>query len=131
MKSKKLYVLISFLAILVVFLNIIFFMKDMFFYNTKGSESMEVLPKGNFMYSSICGYDENKVVKTYVIDCKGLGKAVRAEMVNASNKQTRTIFWQSGTTNINVSWNSEKTVVINGHKINVNTGYYDARGRVK
>ena len=129
MKNKKPTIIISILAVIVVVVNLLFFAKDMFLYNTKGSESMEDLPKGKFMYSSICSYNENLVVKTYVIKIGGLGKAVRAEIIDNNTKATRTIYWESGTTNINVSWNSEKTVVINGKKINVNTGFYDARGK--
>lgn len=129
MKNKKLFSVISVFAIIIVLVNLLFFVKDMFFYNTGGSESMNTLPKGDFMYSSICGYDENQVVKAYVVTCKGLGTAVRAELLNAQTKQVRTLYWESGTSTINVTWNSSKTVVINGKKINIETGYYDARGK--
>ncbi len=129
MKNKKAFFIISFIAIIISLVNILFFMKDMFFYNTAGSESMKNLPSGKFMYSSISNYNENQVVKTYVVNEKGVGKAVRAEIMNAENKMSRTLYWQSGTTNIKVSWDSENTVVINGHKINVVDGYYDSRGR--
>ena len=127
MKIKKALFSILVFVLIVTVLNTAFLFKDIFFYNSNGSASMESLPKGEFMYSSICEYNENFVVRAYVVKQENLGEAVRAEIVYVNEDKVRTCYWQNGTTSITVSWNSANTVVINGRKINVENGYYDAR----
>ena len=111
------------LTLLVSFLNLGFNFKDSYF------DNIEVLPKGEFLYSSMSPSGET-TVSVYKVAVPA-GSAIRGAVVSVDeqgNKQERNIFWEIGTDNAMAGWVNIDTISINNHLVYVADGsVYDSR----
>ncbi|MBQ8550110.1 MAG: hypothetical protein IKL44_00515 [Clostridia bacterium] len=110
MKSKKVLIILTVIAIAVTVFNTVGMVFDTFFY------TMEDLPKGT-LRDACTSPDGTKVVNTYVVE-NPLGNAVRCEVVE--DGKTRNFYWEIGVDSVNVTWTNNELVYINGK-------YYDYR----
>lgn len=111
---KLLYVITA----LVVFLDIVFAVKNSLF------TDIAKLPDGTLKSSSVSPSGE-KTMNIYVVK-NNLGTAVRGEIAN--NDGTHNIFWQTGIDHVDVVWLNDYTVVINEIPLNADDTFgYDCR----
>ncbi|MBR6573164.1 MAG: hypothetical protein IKK77_05570 [Clostridia bacterium] len=114
MSKSKLLITVYVLAIIVTLFNIVGFIKDSAFYNTK------TLPQGEFLYASMSP-DGNKTVRIFKVE-NSIGKAIRGELVilnNDGTDQIRNIYWCVGEDNAMTGWQTGDIVTINN--INIDT----------
>lgn len=105
MKKYKLGVY-YFVAFAVLLLNILFMIKDRFFYD------IEDLPEGQFLYSSLSPTAE-KSVHIYLIETPN-GVATRGELIvfeENGEPKYQNIYWQLGVENVMVDWLEEGKMV--------------------
>ena len=89
-------------------------------------ESLDLLPKGE-LKKTVSSPDGKYKLKLYL--CNGgatVDYAVRGEIVNES-KEKWTIYWNYHCEDFDASWKDDKTVVINGKKLNIFKDRYDWR----
>ena len=114
MSKSKLLITVYVLAIIVTLFNIVGFIKDSAFYNTK------TLPQGEFLYASMSP-DGNKTVRIFKVE-NSIGKAIRGELVilnDDGTDQIRNIYWCVGEDNAMTGWQTGDIVTINN--INIDT----------
>lgn len=91
-------------------------------------DSMSNLPQGEYLNESTSP-DGTYTIRTYL--CNGgmtVDWAVRGELIiNNKNKKARNIYWEYRIKVSKITWDSDDTVIINGHKINLPKGKYDWR----
>ncbi len=123
MKIIKISACLLTALILVFAFNIGWIIKDSFF------DNIDVLPKGEFLYSSLSP-DGETTVSVYRVKTPE-STAIRGAVVSLlsdGSKQERNIFWQLGADNAIVGWVSDSTVSINDKLIDVSIGQvYDSR----
>ncbi len=91
--------------------------------------SFDALPEGDFLIESYSP-DSNYVIKAYL--CNGgatVDFAVRAELIDLINDDSKNIYWDYRISTAEILWNSSKIVVINGHEIKIPEGKYDWRNK--
>ena len=114
MSKSKLLITVYVLAVIVTLFNIVGFIKDSAFYNTK------TLPYGEFLYASMSP-DGNKTVRIFKVE-NSIGKAIRGELVilnDDGTDQIRNIYWCVGEDNAMTGWQTGDIVTINN--INIDT----------
>ncbi len=123
MKKSRIISCVLLVALLVSLINIGFTFRDAYF------DNIAVLPKGNFLYSSMSP-DGETTVSVYKVDVP-TGTAIRGAVVTINengDKNERNIFWQLGQDTAIVGWVSNNTVSINEQLINISTKQvYDSR----
>lgn len=127
MKIKRITACLLTALVIVSAFNICWIIRDSFF------DNIEVLPKGEFLYSSLSPDGETTVslYKVNMADSTAIRGAV-ATLLEDGSKEERNIFWQLGTDNAIVGWVSNNTVSINEQLINISTGQvYDSRKETK
>lgn len=102
----------------------------MIFYRTENGplDNMSNLPNGEYLSKSTSP-NGTYTIRTYL--CNGgatVDYAVRGELIiNNKNKKARNIYWEYKINVSEITWDSDDTVIINGHKINLPSGKYDWR----
>lgn len=123
MARTRAFTCLLILLLIVAAFNTAFMLKDSFF------DSIEVLPKGEFLYSSLSP-DGETTVSLYKVSVPE-GSAIRGAVVtidDSGEKIERNIFWELDADNVIVGWVSNNTVSINEHLINVTSdAVYDSR----
>ncbi|MBU3220710.1 DUF5412 family protein [Clostridium algidicarnis] len=89
---------------------------------------MSNLPNGEYLSKSTSP-NGTYTIRTYL--CNGgatVDYAVRGELIiNNKNKKARNIYWEYKINVSEITLDSDDTVKINGHKINLPSGKYDWR----
>lgn len=127
MKSSLKYLIYYFLVFAVFITNIFFCVKDRFFY------TLEDLPEGQFLYSSMSP-DNTRSAEVYRIDTPK-GSAVRVEVrsFNFSDKENvvsdeKNIYWAVNKSVVTVGWEDNNLVTIDTKILDVSKGEtYDSR----
>ncbi|WP_032121137.1 DUF5412 family protein [Clostridium amazonitimonense] len=115
--------IISGVVIISIVIAIIFFRSE-----NSPLDNMSNLPKGEYLSNSTSP-NGAYTIRTYL--CNGgatVDYAVRGELIiNNKNKKARNIYWEYKINVSEITWDSDDTVKINGHKINLPRGKYDWR----
>ncbi|MFL0250225.1 DUF5412 family protein [Clostridium neuense] len=111
--KKKLIIAFPIIAIIVLMYSI----------KIWSSNGMVGLPKGVCL-SQIASKDSTKIMKVYKCNSVLYGDAARVEIYNKETGTSRNILWSINSKNINVKWEDDKLVLINGNEMNVNSSYY-------
>lgn len=123
MKKKVLLSSLIVLAITVTFFNLGYIIKNSFY------DNIEVLPEGEFLYSSMSP-DGESTVSVYRVENEKM-VAIRGALVKVSesgNVNETNIFWQVGADSAIVGWHNNTTVSINDQLIDITSeNYYDSR----
>lgn len=108
--SRKLCVIVSLLTALITIINIIFIIKDSFYYK------IEDLPQGNLVRED---FDQNILfstgnkLKVYEVpETDHHTSAIRVELCNDNTGESKTVYWQIGTLSTVISWSSENDSVV-------------------
>lgn len=125
--QKRLCAILSILAVITVFFNSFYLIKDSYLY------SLDNLPEGNFVRED---FDQNvlfstgKSLRVYQVDaCSQHPSGVRVELVNRHTNTVKNIYWQIDTTETVIYWPEDEgnTVVINGVLVDFENAPYDCR----
>lgn len=121
--KKTAFIIVSVIMAVTVAVNVTFFAIDNF------SNSMDDLPKGKFLFSTMStDPQQSYTVQLYrVSDEDGPGDAIRAVRINNSTGEQKNFYWVVGETNATVTWDSEFVIIINDRKIDIRTQVYDWR----
>ena len=114
MSKNKILITVYVTAVAVTIFNLVWFLKDSVYYNTRS------LPQGEFMYASMSPGGD-KTVRIFKVE-NSIGKAVRGELVILNDDGTdtvRNIYWCVDETNAMTGWQNEDIVTIND--INIDT----------
>lgn len=98
-----------------------------YFSLTKYIYGLYALPEGKFLTESISPNGEY-TVKTY--KCIGNVESdvsIRGELINNKTNKKRNIYWDHKIYNANIIWDTDNSVIINAHKINLQNGKYNWR----
>ncbi|MFR5266670.1 DUF5412 family protein [Clostridium sp.] len=98
-----------------------------YFSLTKYIYGLYALPEGKFLTESTSPNGEY-TVKTY--KCIGNVESdvsIRGELINNKTNKKRNIYWDHKIYNANVIWDTDNSVIINAHKINLQNGKYNWR----
>ena len=88
---------------------------------------MNTLPTGEYLTEETSP-DGTYTLKAYVSVTSLSSDAVRGELVfNKRNGKTKNIYWNYRESTAKIEWLDNKTVVINGHTLEVPNGKYDWR----
>lgn len=88
---------------------------------------MTTLPTGEYLTEETSP-DGTYTLKAYVSVTSLSSDAVRGELVfNERNGKTKNIYWNYRESTAKIEWLDNKTVVINGHTLEVPKGKYDWR----
>ncbi|MDD3392600.1 MAG: DUF5412 family protein [Bacilli bacterium] len=113
-KIKKYKWLIIIFAIVLIVIGAIYYFDN----------SMNYLPKGEYLYS-VEAPDKKFKVNAYFIDGGPIsGDAIRVELVNTVNDNTKNIYWKYPISTVDIKWIDNETVVINDIKLNIYTDIY-------
>lgn len=99
------------------------------FKTDRTEDNMSKLPKGEYLSQSTSP-NGTYTIRTYLSDKGGatVANAVRGELIlNNKNKKPRNIYWDYRINVSVITWESDDTVIINGHKISLPNGKYDWR----
>ncbi len=99
------------------------------FKTDRTEDNMSKLPKGEYLSQSTSP-NGTYTIRTYLSDKGGatVANAVRGELIlNNKNKKPRNIYWDYRINVSVITWESDETVIINGHKISLPNGKYDWR----
>ncbi len=130
--------LVTLLCILSVIANMVYFIRDSFYY------SLDNLPQGNPIPYRVDEFGPNYRFsdQKYVFDQQNGGyhilfyevpqtrhnpAGIRAEVCRDSTGEKRTIYWQIGETANMISWKDYTVVTINGVTIDFSKDSYDCR----
>lgn len=124
MSKRRLLISVYVLCTFVVLFNVVFFIKDQFFY------SMKSLPQGQFVYSSLSP-SGTKSALFYRVDSPE-GNAVRVELVefdtDMSVKEQKNIYWEVGKRSVAISWDNDDAITVDNMLLDVSAGEtYDSR----
>lgn len=98
-------------------------------------DSMSNLPEGKY-FSESTSPNGTYTIRTYLSDKGGstVANAVRGELIinnknkkNKKNEKPRNIYWDYKIDVSKITWESDDTVIINGHTIYLPEGKYDWR----
>lgn len=90
---------------------------------------MNRLPTGEYLTEEMSP-DGTYTLKAYVSVTSLSSDAVRGELVfNERNGKTKNIYWNYPESSAKIEWLDNKTVVINGHKLEVPNDKYDWRNQ--
>lgn len=95
-------------------------------------DSMSNLPEGKYLSEST-STNGTYTIRTYLSDKGGatVANAVRGELIinnkNKKNEKPRNIYWDYKIDVSKITWESDDTVIINGHTIYLPKGKYDWR----
>lgn len=124
---KKVLSILVLLMFAVSIINMVFGIRDSFFYNIND------LPSGEFLYSSLSPSGD-RTVKFYKIDSV-LGKAVRGELVTVDEQGravSKNVYWNIGTQNVVSGWMDDNCISIDGEIIDTSINdYFDCREELK
>lgn len=113
----KIYYLI---VVFVFVINSVYLVKSNLFFD------IENLPQGNYLYSK-SSPDSLFKLDVYRVE-NSIGSAVRISATNTSSGETRNIYWQVNTENIELEWRGNNEIVVDEMPINVaHGGFYDCR----
>ena len=104
MKKRVLFYIYYGIALLVIFINSFFLIKDNFFIN------IESVPEGAYQYSDFSP-NKSTELKVYLVELP-VGNSVRISETKEGN--TRNLFWQTGVSDVKIKWRNENRVEING-----------------
>ncbi len=104
MKKGVLFYIYYGIALLVIFINSFFLIKDNFFIN------IESVPEGAYQYSDFSP-NKSTELKVYLVELP-VGNSVRISETKEGN--TRNLFWQTGVSDVKIKWRNENRVEING-----------------
>lgn len=127
MKTSIKYIIYYLLVFAVFITNIFFYVNDRFFY------TIEDLPEGQFLYSSMSP-DNTRSAEVYRIDTPR-GSAIRVEVrsFNFSDKENvvseeKNIYWAVNKSIVTVGWEDNNIVTVDTKSIDVSKGEtYDSR----
>ena len=90
---------------------------------------MNRLPTGEYLTEETSP-DGTYTLKTYISVTSLSSNAVRGELVyNKRNGKTKNIYWNYPESNAKIEWLDQRTVVINGHTLEIPSGKYDWRNQ--
>lgn len=121
MKKKKKILLYSAPIALILITMAIYFTVTTYI------NSLHLLPEGKFLTESVSP-DGKYTVKAYL--CTGnvdTDVSIRGELINNNNNKKRNIYWDHKIYDANIIWNTDNSVLINAHKINLQNGKYNWR----
>ncbi|MBE6787516.1 MAG: hypothetical protein E7537_04125 [Ruminococcaceae bacterium] len=104
MKKSILFYVYYGIALLVIFVNSFFLIKDNFFIN------IESVPEGEYQYSDFSPRKSTEL-KVYLVELP-VGESVRISLTKEGD--TRNLFWQAGVSDVKIKWRNENRVEING-----------------
>lgn len=125
--KRKACMIIALFTIVITAINIAYVIKDEFFY------SLDNLPQGKLLRNEI---NQNILFSTgmwldvYEVEATGdHPAAIRVVVRNDRTGESRTIYWQIGTSENLINWPEDQgtIVIINGVPIDYTKGYYDCR----
>lgn len=127
MKSFTKYAVYYILVFLIFAANMFFYVKDQFFY------TMEALPEGQYLYSSMSP-DSSRSAEVYRIDTPK-GRAIRVEVrtfdfANEENivSNEKNVYWEVNKSVVTVGWEDNDIITIDSHILNISEGEtYDSR----
>lgn len=127
MKSFTKYAVYYILVFLIFAANMFFYVKDQFFY------TMEALPEGQYLYSSMSP-DSSRSAEVYRIDTPK-GRAIRVEVrtfdfANEENivSNEKNVYWEVDKSVVTVGWEDNDIITIDSHILNISEGEtYDSR----
>lgn len=127
MKSFTKYAIYYILVFLIFAANMFFYVKDQFFY------TMEALPEGQYLYSSMSP-DSLRSAEVYRIDTPK-GRAIRVEVrtfdfANEKNivSNEKNVYWEVDKSVVTVGWEDNDIITIDSHILNISKGEtYDSR----
>ena len=118
MKKKIALSAVYFLAFVVTVVNLVFSVRGSLF------SDIANLPEGKYVKVT-ASPDQTCEIATYRIE-NSLGEAVRCELVK--NGKKRNVFWQTNISDVEVVWEDNRVVMINGVELDViGGGFYDCR----
>ena len=120
MRSKKLMAVLFFFAMFTMAFNMFGTLYDSIFYN------IEDVPSGQLVAECESPNGKQKIL-CYKVETV-LGNAVKCSL--SDGKSERNIYWNTKTDEHSVYWADDKTAVINGMWIDVETIVYDSRGGI-
>ncbi|MGQ9557531.1 MAG: DUF5412 family protein [Desulfurispora sp.] len=89
--------------------------------------SMNRLPEGRFI-KQIISPDGKYVINFYLVNGGATTSySIRGELLSNRNREKKNIYWEYRTDSVNAEWLDEKTVLINGHRLNIPSDVYDWR----
>ena len=120
---KKILSILVLLTFIITLFNLVFSVKDSFFYDMKD------LPSGEFIYSSMSPSGE-RTVKFYKVEST-IGNAVRGEVISIDEKGNsviRNIYWNIGPSTVVSGWLDDASISIDGDVVNTSTDdFFDCR----
>ncbi len=127
MKSFTKYAIYYIFVFLIFAANLFFYVKDQFFY------TMEALPEGQYLYSSMSP-DSSRSAEVYRIDTPE-GCAIRIEVrtFDFSNEENivsseKNVYWEVGKSVVTVGWEDNNIITIDSRTLNIAEGEsYDSR----
>lgn len=127
MKSLTKYAIYYVLVFLIFAANMFFFVKDQFFY------TIEDLPDGQYLYSSMSP-DSTRSAEVYRIDTPE-GCAIRVEVrtFDFNNQENvvsneKNVYWEVGKSVVTVGWEDNNIINIDSRTLNILDGEtYDSR----
>jgi hypothetical protein len=126
--KQKICIIVWLLATVTIICNIVFVIKDSFFY------SLDNLPTGNFVREdkdqAVFFNSGYRLMVYEVPKNKHFEGGIRVEVCNDIKNENKTIYWQTGTTGSMISWVGESNctaVTINGIYIDFSKETYDCR----
>ncbi len=99
----------------------------MIFATACSSDKMEELPEGNLLDTAESP-DGKYAIKTYLCSEKG-EMHIRCAVVEIASSESRNIYWNKYTEEVDIEWTDNSNVKIEGKAINVTDkeAYYDYR----
>lgn len=127
MKRKWVVPVFTFVFIFVMLFNMVGLAINSFWYDIND------LPKGQHLRDIPCP-DNKSVLSIYEVNVPDIGYGIRGEIANLDkngNRQTRNIYWETGTRKYNVTFLDADTIIINDHEVHINGEPYDSRRQIE
>ena len=107
----------------IILVLVIVIISFMYYFST----SINYLPKGNYLYSVESPNKEFKL-NAYIVNGGSLsGDAIRVELENSINNNTKNIYWKYPISNVDINWLDNSNVIINDIKLNIHTDIYKSK----
>ncbi|MBU3210683.1 DUF5412 family protein [Clostridium algidicarnis] len=122
-KNKTIFGVVIISIVITILITIISFRNKNSYIDSIGH-----LPKGEYLSQSTSP-NGTYTIRTYLFNGSAtVDYAVRGELIiNNKNKKPRNIYWEYKIHVSEITWDSDETVIINGHKIDLPNGKYDWR----
>ncbi|MBA4534141.1 DUF5412 family protein [Brevibacillus halotolerans] len=89
--------------------------------------AMYNLPEGKLIHT-VASPDKKYSVNAYIVEGGAtVPDSIRAEVVTNSSGKKTNIYWDSKMVTVSINWVDNKTVIINGHELDVTKDVYDWR----